>query len=86
VSIVGVFSQFPTVTLPTSGSWIHRRVVTTLCPVGTDRLTRLMNLVAGGKVDLRPLITHNMKLTETPAAYDLFRSRDQGILKVALRP
>jgi alcohol dehydrogenase len=86
VSIVGVFSAFPTVTLPTSGSWIHRRIVTTLCPVGTDRLTRLMNLVAGGKVDLRPLITHNMNLTETPAAYDLFRSRNEGVLKVALRP
>ena len=86
VSIVGVFSQFPTLTLPTSGSWIHRRIVTTLCPVGTERLTRLMNLVAGGKVDLRPLITHNLKLSETPSAYDLFRSRGEGVLKVALRP
>ncbi|MGH2627345.1 MAG: zinc-binding dehydrogenase, partial [Anaerolineales bacterium] len=86
VSIVGVFGAFPTVTIPTSGSWIHRRIVTTLCPVGTDRLTRLMNLVATGKVDLRPLITHNMKLSETPAAYDLFRKRDEGVLKIALRP
>ncbi|MEX0783957.1 MAG: alcohol dehydrogenase catalytic domain-containing protein [Dehalococcoidia bacterium] len=86
VSVVGVFGAFPTVTIPTSGSWIHRKLVTTLCPVGTERLTRLMNLVAGGKVDLRPLITHNMSLSETPAAYDLFRSRDQGVLKIALRP
>lgn len=86
ISVVGVFGAFPTVTIPTSGSWIHRKIVTTLCPVGTERLTRLMNLVAGGKVDLRPLITHNMKISETPAAYDLFRSRDQGVLKIALRP
>ncbi len=86
VSIVGVFSAFPSVLIATSGSWIQRKIVTTLCPVGTERLTRLMNLVAGGKVDLRPLITHHMKLEETPAAYDLFRRKEEGVLKVALRP
>jgi threonine dehydrogenase-like Zn-dependent dehydrogenase len=86
VSVVGVFSQFPSVSIATSGSWIQRQIVTTLCPVGTERLTRLMNLVAGGKVDLRPLISHNMKLDETPAAYDLFRRKDEGVLKIALRP
>ncbi len=60
--------------------------MTTLCPVGTDRLTRLMALIAGGKVDLTPLITHSMKISETPAGYDLFRERRGGVLKIALRP
>jgi threonine dehydrogenase-like Zn-dependent dehydrogenase len=31
-------------------------------------------------------MTHNMKLADTPAAYDLFRSRRDGVIKVALRP
>ncbi len=86
VSVVGVFSAFPTLTLPTSGSFLHRTIVTTLCPVGTERLTRLMALIASKRVDLTPLLTHSMKLSETPEAYDLFRGRRDGVLKVGLRP
>ena len=86
VSSVGVYGAFPTLTLPTGGSFMHRKIVTTLCPVGSERMTRLMGLVQAGKVDLRPLFTHSMKLSETPAAYDLFRKREGGVLKIALRP
>jgi threonine dehydrogenase-like Zn-dependent dehydrogenase len=86
VSSVGVYSKFPTVALPTDGTFLHRRFVTTLCPGGADRLRRMMDLVQYGKVDLTPLFTHSMKLSETPAAYDLFRSRRDGVIKIALRP
>ncbi|HKS92908.1 MAG TPA: alcohol dehydrogenase catalytic domain-containing protein [Tepidiformaceae bacterium] len=86
VSSVGVYGRFPTLTMPTSGSFMHRKLVTTLCPVGTERMTRLMALIRGGKVDMRPLLTHSMKLSETPAAYDLFREHRDGVLKIALRP
>lgn len=86
VSSVGVYGAFPTLSLPTSGSFMHRTIVTTLCPVGTARMERLMGLIATGRVDLRPLLTHSMKLSETPAGYDLFRERKGGVLKVALRP
>lgn len=86
VSSVGVYGAFPQLTMPTSGSFIHRKLVTTLCPVGTARMDRLMALVSGGKVDLTPLITHSMKLSETPAGYDLFRKKEGGVLKIALRP
>lgn len=86
VSSVGVYGAFPELSLKTSGSFMHRKLVTTLCPVGNERMTRLMALVAHGRVDLRPLLTHSMKLAETPAAYDLFRRREGGVLKVALRP
>src|SRR6185436_12436669 len=37
VSSVGVYSKFPTVALPTDGTFLHRRFVTTLCPVGAER-------------------------------------------------
>jgi threonine dehydrogenase-like Zn-dependent dehydrogenase len=65
---------------------MHRKIVTTLCPVGTERMSRLMGLVQTGKVDLRPLLSHSMTIGETPAAYDLFRKREGGVLKIALRP
>ncbi len=86
VSSVGVYGRSPTLALPTSGSFMHRKLVTTLCPVGTERMTRLMALIRGGNVDLRPLLTHSMKLSETPAGYDLFREHREGVLKIALRP
>jgi len=86
VSSVGVYGGIEALSLPTSGSFTHRRIVTTFCPVGTARMTRLMGLVATGKVDLRPLITHSMKLSQTPEGYDLFRARTGGVLKIALRP
>ena len=79
VSSVGVYSKFPTVALPTDGTFLHRRFVTTLCPGGADRMRRMMDVVRYGKVDLTPLFTHHMKLADTPAAYDLFRSRRDGV-------
>jgi threonine dehydrogenase-like Zn-dependent dehydrogenase len=86
VSSVGVYSLHPTVALPTDGTFLHRRFVTTLCPGGADRLRRMMDMVRFGKVDLTPLFTHHMRLAETPAAYDLFRGRTDGVIKIALRP
>ena len=86
VSSVGVYSEYSELKLPTGGAFMHRKLITTLCPVGTARLERMMALVATNKVDLRPLLTHNMKISETPAGYDLFRKRDGGVLKIGLRP
>ncbi|HVN85162.1 MAG TPA: zinc-binding dehydrogenase [Candidatus Binatia bacterium] len=86
VSSVGVYGAYPTVSLPTDGTFLHRRFVTTLCPGGSDRLRRMMDLARYSKVDLRPLFTHQMKLSDTVAAYDLFRNRRNGVIKVALRP
>ncbi len=86
VSSVGVYSLHPTVAFPTDGTFLQRRFVTTLCPGGAHRLKRMMDVVQYGKVDLTPLFTHSMKLGEAPAAYDLFRSRRDGVIKIALRP
>ena len=86
VSSVGVYAGIESLSLPLGGSFIHRKLVTTFCPSGTDRLTRLMAMIGGGKVDLRPLITHSMKLSETVEGYNLFRDRKGGVLKIALRP
>ncbi|MEO8539452.1 MAG: alcohol dehydrogenase catalytic domain-containing protein [bacterium] len=86
VSSVGVYGAFPELRMATGGSFIHRKLVTTLCPVGTARLERLMGLVSAGRVDLTPLLTHSLKISETPAGYDLFRDKKGGVLKIALRP
>jgi alcohol dehydrogenase len=39
-----------------------------------------------GRVDLTPLLTHTFSLDRIGEAYDLFGSRRDGVLKVAIRP
>ena len=60
-------------------------IVTTLCPGGKDRMRRLMRLVQAGRIDLRPLLTHTFEFAEIAKAYQVFASRENGVLKVAIR-
>lgn len=62
------------------------KIVTTLCPGGKERMRRLISMVATGKFDPTPLITHRYSLDNIVEAYDLFGSRGSGVLKVAIRP
>ena len=59
---------------------------TTLCPGGKQRLTALMNLVAGGRLDLGQLITHRFGLNDIEEAYTLFSNQEDGVIKVAITP
>lgn len=87
ISSVGIYGGLPGITLPSGvPSFYHRRVIFTLCPVGHDRLKRMMQLLQHGEFDLTPIITHRTPLAEAPAAYDLFRARAGGVLKVVLAP
>jgi len=61
-------------------------LVTTLCPGGKERMRRLMAVVASGRVDLRPLVTHRYALDRIEEAYDLFAHQRDGVLKVAITP
>jgi threonine dehydrogenase-like Zn-dependent dehydrogenase len=61
-------------------------IVTTLCPGGKERMERLMRMVETGRFDPTPLITHRFALEDIGAAYELFSSRRDGVLKVAITP
>jgi alcohol dehydrogenase len=63
-----------------------QRIVTTLCPGGKERMRRLMALVEHGRLDLTPLLTHRFPLDRIGEAYELFASRGDGVLKVAITP
>jgi threonine dehydrogenase-like Zn-dependent dehydrogenase len=62
------------------------RIVTTLCPGGTERMRRLIELVRSQRVDLTPMLTHEFALADIGEAYELFGARKQGVIKVAIRP
>jgi len=61
-------------------------IVTTLCPGGKERMERLMKMVAAGRFDPTPLITHRYSLEEIGEAYRVFSNRLEGVLKVAIHP
>ncbi len=61
-------------------------IVTTLRPGGKERMRRLMSMVQTKRFDPAPLLTHSFTLDQIVEAYDLFGSRRDGVLKVAIRP
>jgi threonine dehydrogenase-like Zn-dependent dehydrogenase len=63
-----------------------KRIVTTLCPGGKERMRTLMELVRHGKLDLAKLITHRFTLDQIEEAYDLFSNQRDGVVKVAITP
>ncbi|TBU97790.1 NAD(P)-dependent alcohol dehydrogenase [Stutzerimonas kirkiae] len=62
------------------------KIITSLCPGGKERMRRLLNIVASGRIDLAPLVTHEYKLDNIVDAYDLFANQRDGVLKVAIKP
>ena len=63
-----------------------KRILTTLCPGGKERMRTLMELVRHGRIDLGKLITHRFSLDDIEAAYDLFAHQRDGVVKVAITP
>jgi alcohol dehydrogenase len=51
-----------------------------------NHVEELINFIATGRLNLRPLITHRYKLSEALAAYETFEKRLGGCIKVILKP
>ncbi len=49
-------------------------------------MRRLMEVIASGRLDLKPLITHRFTLDQIVEAYDLFSHQKDGVMKVAITP
>jgi alcohol dehydrogenase len=87
LSSLGVYSADLTIPMSAFGAGLAEyKIVTSLCPGGKERMRRLLNVVASGDVDLKPLVTHRFKLDQIEAAYELFANQRDGVLKVAITP
>ncbi|SER01399.1 NAD(P)-dependent alcohol dehydrogenase [Giesbergeria anulus] len=87
LSSLGVYSEDLKIPLSAFAAGLgDHKINTALCPGGKERMRRLMNVVASSRVDLGLLVTHQYKLDDIEAAYDLFAHQRDGVLKVAIKP
>jgi threonine dehydrogenase-like Zn-dependent dehydrogenase len=87
VSSLGVYSGHLTVPLDAFAAGLgNHTIVTTLCPGGKERMRRLLTVVQSKRFPFRDLVTHDFKLSDIEAAYDLFGHQRDGVLKVAIHP
>ncbi|MBJ3776599.1 NAD(P)-dependent alcohol dehydrogenase [Acuticoccus mangrovi] len=87
LSSLGVYSGDLTLPLaPFCAGLGDHTIRTTLCPGGKERMRRLMEVIASGRIDTRPLVTHRYALDDIESAYDLFSHQRDGVLKIAIQP
>jgi threonine dehydrogenase-like Zn-dependent dehydrogenase len=85
LSSLGVYSGKISLPLDAFAAGLgNHKIITTLCPGGKERMRRLMNVVASGRVNLESMVTHRFKLDQIEEAYDLFANQRDGVLKVAI--
>ena len=87
LSSLGVFSSDLKIPLAAFAAGLgDHKINTALCPGGKERMRRLMNIVASGRLDLGVMVTHTYALENIVAAYDLFANQRDGVLKIAIKP
>ncbi|CAN5347339.1 NAD(P)-dependent alcohol dehydrogenase [soil metagenome] len=87
LSSLGVYSSDLTIPLSAFAAGLgDHTIVTTLCPGGKERMSRLIDVVASSRADLSALVTHRFSLDQIETAYELFANQRDGVLKVAIVP
>lgn len=82
VSIIGVFEKPQIVEM--NKLWI-KNITIAMGLVNANRIPELINLIKAGKINMRPLITHTLPLSQVAEAYDIFEERRDGAIKVVLK-
>jgi threonine dehydrogenase-like Zn-dependent dehydrogenase len=85
VSVVGVYGGFLD-KIP-MGSAVNRGLTFRMAQTPVQRyLPKLLELIQHQKIDPSFVITHRALLEEGPALYKTFRDKQDGCIKVVLRP
>lgn len=87
LSSLGVYSEDLSIPIAQFAAGLGDHTIrTALCPGGKERMRRLMNVIAAQRLDLGVLVTHQRRLDDIVAAYDLFANQRDGVLKIAIKP
>lgn len=82
VSLIGVFEK-PQI-LEMNKLWI-RNITIKMGLVHANRIPELIDLIKEGKLNMKPLITHTLPLSEVAEGYDIFEERRDNAIKVVLK-
>lgn len=52
-----------------------------LCPGGNERLSRILRLIEGGRIDPSPMTTHTFAFDDVEEAFDVMRNKKDGVIK-----
>jgi alcohol dehydrogenase len=83
VSVVGVFQQPVSINAP---RMLSKNTTITIGLGDLGRIQELIDLIAAGRLDLTPLITHRLPFADVITAYDIFEKRTDGAIKIVLTP
>lgn len=87
ISSVGIYSHDVPLSLEGFGAGLaEKKIVTSTCPGGRNRMSRLIKIIQNGRVNFDDLVTHHYKLDDIEAAYDLFANQRDGVIKIAVTP
>jgi len=85
VSIIGVYGGFLD-KIP-MGSAINRGLTFRMAQTPVQRyLPKLMGMIEAGKIDPSFVITHSVSLEQGPEMYQTFRDKQDGCIKVVMKP
>jgi threonine dehydrogenase-like Zn-dependent dehydrogenase len=85
VSVPGVYSGFVD-KLP-FGSVMNRSITIKTGQTHVQRYMRpLLDRIAKGEIDPSFVVTHRMALEDAPEGYRLFRTKEDGCIKIVMRP
>ncbi|UCU26768.1 zinc-binding dehydrogenase [Mycoplasma anserisalpingitidis] len=86
LSSIGVYSEDLVIPLDSFAAGLgDHQIKTSLCPGGSERMRRLMQLIENGMIDTTKLVTHEYDFDKIVEAYELFESRKDGVLKIAVK-
>ena len=84
VSVIGVYGGF--VDKFPLGSLMQRSITIKSGQAHVQRYTRpLLELIENGDIDPSFVVTHTMDLEDAPKAYDIFKNKKDGCIKVVLK-
>jgi threonine dehydrogenase-like Zn-dependent dehydrogenase len=85
VSIPGVYVGFPD-KIP-MGAAMNKGLTLRMGQTHTQRyMGKLLDRIMSNEIDPSFVITHRLKLEDGPAAYKTFRDKQDGCIKVVLKP
>ncbi|MCO1603423.1 alcohol dehydrogenase [Desulfosporosinus nitroreducens] len=82
VSVIGVFEK-PQI-LEMQNLWIQN-ITLKMGLVKANHIPELIDLIKEGKLNMKPLITHTIPLSQVAEGYDIFEQRRDNAIKVVLK-